>query len=402
MGETERAGDIATSLLDDSQSDHGDGPEVLPQFRSLRRLRADCPKLRPMVVTDLLREGELLNLIGGPKSYKTYMAMDLAISVALGTPFLGIFPVDAPGPVLYIDNELHPETSADRFPRIAVARNRTVEEIDEQLQVENLRGRLVAIHRMESYFYALQPGQFKLIVLDALYRFLPNGISENDNASMAQVYNTIDRYAAYLGAAFVLVHQTSKGNQSGKSVVDVGAGGGSQSRAADSHVVLRPHREPGVVVFEAAVRSLPPLAPRCLRWSYPVWNVDHNLDPADLKPERAPRRQKAPASTKPEKPQPLTCKQFVEKFLTAIAQSKDAIVLAATSAGVSKAHANSMMTLGLDNGLIHRWCDGGANSKQRFATIPQEKEVKSPARAKRRSASKKKTGNRGLNDKKRS
>ena len=45
--------------------------------------------------------------------------------------------------------------------------------------------------------------------------------------------------AARLGAAIVLVHHTTKGAQAGKSVTDIGAGGGAQSRAADTHLVAR-------------------------------------------------------------------------------------------------------------------------------------------------------------------
>ncbi len=60
---------------------------------------------------------------------------------------------------------------------------------------------------------------------------LPAGIDENDNAAMSQVYNAIDRYAEMLQASFILVHHSSKGSQSGKSVTDVGSGAGAISRA---------------------------------------------------------------------------------------------------------------------------------------------------------------------------
>lgn len=48
-------------------------------------------------------------------------------------------------------------------------------------------------------------------------------------------------------------------------LTDVGAGAGSQSRATDAHVVLRPHEEDGVAVLDAAVRSWPPIEPMCMR-----------------------------------------------------------------------------------------------------------------------------------------
>lgn len=47
-----------------------------------------------------------------------------------------------------------------------------------------------------------EPGQFKLIVVDALYRCLPKGTDENSNADVAQLYNSIDTYADRLKCAF--------------------------------------------------------------------------------------------------------------------------------------------------------------------------------------------------------
>jgi uncharacterized caspase-like protein len=75
--------------------------------------------------------------------------------------------------------------------------------------------------------------KFSLIILDSFYRFLPIGDNENDNGTMAQVYNHIDRFAARLGCAFVLVHHASKGMQSGKAVTDVGAGAGDRGVLKD-------------------------------------------------------------------------------------------------------------------------------------------------------------------------
>ena len=47
-----------------------------------------------------------------------------------------------------------------------------------------------------------------------------------------------------LGCSFVLIHHSTKGNQSGKTITDVGAG--SQSRTTDTHLIrdAREHTEP--------------------------------------------------------------------------------------------------------------------------------------------------------------
>ena len=95
------------------------------------------------------------------------------------------------------------------------------------------------------------------------------------------------------GCAWVNIHHASKGSQGEKSVVDVGAGAGSQARAADSHLVLRPHEEAGVVVLEAAVRSFPPVEPLALRWAFPLWSPDAAADTRRLKGRLTPQEQRS-------------------------------------------------------------------------------------------------------------
>jgi len=95
-------------------------------------------------------------------------------------------------------------------------------DVGQRVFVQNLRGHWQDIFSLGPYFRALEPGRFKVIILDAMYRFMPREMDENDNGTMANVYNAIDCYADLLGCCFVLIHHTSKGNQSGKAITDVG------------------------------------------------------------------------------------------------------------------------------------------------------------------------------------
>jgi len=250
------------------------GPRTLAE-----RFQEDF-SLNPPVVHGLLREGETMNLVASSKTGKTWLALNLAVSVASGLDWLGLRLEQ--GGVLYIDNELHANTSTYRFHTIGTAMGLDARLYGPQLTTVSLRGKLATLAELGSLFRAYPPGSFKLVVIDAFYRALPSGTDENDNAGMAQVYNLIDQYAAQMGCAFVLVHHTSKGNQAAKSVTDVGAGAGSQSRAVDTHVVLRPHEQPGLVVLEAAVRSFPPLQPRVLSWDWPLFAPTEEADPSAL------------------------------------------------------------------------------------------------------------------------
>jgi hypothetical protein len=220
---------------------------------------------------------------------------------------------------------------------------------------------------MQPYFMAIDPGTFGLIVLDAWYRMLPEGCSENENSDMAPLYNAVDRYAEHLGCAFLLVHHSSKGVQAGKNVVDVGSGASAQARAVDSHFILRAHKEDNAVAVEAAVRSWPPLDPFCLRWQYPVWEPAQDLDPADL---RQDNRKK-----KPEQEQPAettwTPEQFVSQFLTATPRTMNSIIVAAETSGLSERRATRLLAAAEEGGIAFRWVPQNRNQAVRFANREQ-------------------------------
>jgi hypothetical protein len=344
---------------------------IVPSCKSVGQLLTDHPELRKPVIHGLLRQGETANLIAPSKVGKSWLVTDLALSLATGRPWLDTFATEA-GNVLILDNELHHETTAHRIPQVADARDISLTEIADTVFVDNLRGRLKDIFSLGPYFDALQPNFFKIIVMDALYRFLPKDADENSNGNLTDIYNQLDCYAGMLGCSFVLVHHVSKGNQAGKSVTDVGAGAGSQSRATDTHFVLRPHEQDGVVVLDAAVRSWPPIEPRCLRWTFPVWNPADDLDPAALRPERPRRPPKSPATEAAPTKQPSAwdARRFVESFVRPTPATILALTQAAIDAGLSERKATKLLKQAESQGLIHRWRFGATHPVQ-LATIPQ-------------------------------
>ena len=242
------------------------------------------PVLRKPLIHGLLREGETMNIIAAPKTGKSWLAGDLALSVGTGQEWMG-FKLNQ-GKVWLIDNELHAETLADRMRILAAARQLSPEQYKGQIAFTNLRGKLKDINVMASMFSQIKESGFKVVVLDALYRFYGERMDENSNADMARLYNTIDQCAESMGCSFVLVHHMSRGYQGGKSITDRGAGGGAQSRAADCHVTLTPHGEDeNVIVFESVVRSWPAIQPFCLRREFPLWAKAAEVEPTTKREE---------------------------------------------------------------------------------------------------------------------
>lgn len=277
------------------KADEQFGNDEVPVFDSgivsASTLSEQYPHLREQVISDLLRQGETMNVIGASKAGKSWLIHGLAVAVANGIPWLG-HNVNK-GRVLLIDNELHPETLIDRLRKVAAKyedpngfTTATLDGIDilplrgvpDKFDVEGLDQRLAMV----------AAGHYRLICIDALYRALPKGTSESDNAQMMQVYNQLDRIARMTDAAIVLNHHASKGDQSGKSVTDVGSGAGSISRATDTHLVIRPHAEEGLCVLDTVCRSFPPAEQKSIRFEWPLWEV------TGVEPKlKQPRKQKA-------------------------------------------------------------------------------------------------------------
>jgi hypothetical protein len=336
------------------------------------KLLIDYPELRPPLIDGILRMTETCNSIAAAKVGKTHAAIDLGLSVCTGRAWLGRFRIVNPGPVLYVDAELHPNTTARRIAAICSARGIFTNEIDGKFDVLNLRGKLRNIFQLMPWFIEHASKKYRLIVLDALYRLIPEGIDENSNSDMTRVFNVVDQIADATGAAILAIHHASKGVQASKAVVDVGSGASAAARATDSHLIYRQHEEDGCVVMELAARSWPPLSPVVLRWTYPTWDIDEKLDPTLLRTENRRKRaeEKAGGEAKPE-PFAWTAEKFTASFVGGEPRTEAMILSAADVSGLSERRAKRLLSTAVDTALVYRWVYQDRKRPHRFATIEQ-------------------------------
>lgn len=250
------------------------------------------PQLHAPVVEGLGREGEVANIVSTSKAGKSWLLHYILLCIVTGRYIFGRFATSR-GPILLIDNELHKPTLVHRVSTVANAMGLQLSDFADEFHIWPLRGNLRPFADL-AFELEQAPDKYKAIGWDARYRFQAEGENENDNSPA--FYNLADRIAVSTSTLQFFVHHSTKGSQSEKRVTDVGAGGGVQSRAADTHLVLREHEEPGVVVLEAAVRSFAPVEPLALRWSFPLWipadDVDTSLLKGRLKPSEERQNEK--------------------------------------------------------------------------------------------------------------
>lgn len=333
------------------------------------------PPMRTPIIDGYLRRSEIMNLIAATKVGKTYLALDMAMAVVTGSRWFGY--QTTKGNVFYLDNECHQETTDNRIAAITEARGYSPEELG-GLYVKNLRGKTYDVEDIPQILGEINrmnkvQGDVTLCVLDAWYRFRTGeDADENSNTDTARAYNELDGFAQRCNIAFALVHHSPKGNQALKATTDGGAGAGAQSRAADTHLLIRPHEEQGCACVHAETRSWRRPNPFVVRWNYPLWTVEDLLNPADLEMPRTTRKRERAPAAQPEPVKNWTPEEFAKEFLTNEPTSKDALILAAVSKGIVNRTAERLVkAVTGDTKLAHTWRDSGDKRRLLYANIPQ-------------------------------
>jgi hypothetical protein len=255
-------------------------PPALPPIVTLRELVTAAPMPPPQVIDGVLHQGCKMILSGTSKSNKTWCLLNLAMSVASGTEWMGRRCVKMP--VLYLNFELHDWAAAQRLGSICGVRPECTG-IGDTLHLWNLRGHNADIAllrpRLEEH---LDRYQFGLIILDPVYKVLGDR-DENANGEVAGLMNELELLAQRTRAAIVIAHHFAKGDSTAKSPIDRMSGAGAWARDADSLVVMTPHEEEGCFTVSMTLRNLPQVDEFVVEWVYPLMRVAKDLNPEALR-----------------------------------------------------------------------------------------------------------------------
>jgi len=231
------------------------------------------------LVYGVLHQGSKMVLGGGSKTYKTWLLLDLAVSVATGVPWLSF--KTALGRVLILNLEIQAAFFQQRLLAIAKAKGVTLAK--GQIDVWNLRGHAASFKEIiPKIIRRVMESKYDLIIIDPIYK-LYGEMDENSAGAVAMLQNSLERLAVETGAAVVFGAHYSKGNQAGKEAIDRISGSGVFARDPDSILNFTRHEEQDAFTVEATLRNLPPIKPFCARWQYPLMQRDDSLDPIKLK-----------------------------------------------------------------------------------------------------------------------
>ena len=184
---------------------------------------------------------EAVGIIGGePKCCKSFLALDLAVSVAAGTPCLRRFAVPNPGRVLLYAAEDALHIVRRRLDGICAAAGLDLADLDVQvITAPSLRLDLDADRAsLDETIVRLKP---RLLVLDPFVRL--HRIDENVSGEVAPLLAYLRELQRRHGVAVILVHHARKG--AGNMRAGQALRGSSEFHAwGDSNLYLR--REPAL------------------------------------------------------------------------------------------------------------------------------------------------------------
>jgi hypothetical protein len=169
---------------------------------------ADRPEQQRWLVTGLWAD-EAVGIIGGePKCCKSFLALDLAVAVAAGTPCLRRFEVPRPGRVLLYPAEDALHIVRRRLDGICAAAGRSLAELDVQvITAPSLRLDLETDRvRLDDTVAKLKP---RLLILDPFVRL--HRIDENASGEVAPLLAFLRDLQRRHAVSVAVVHHARKG-----------------------------------------------------------------------------------------------------------------------------------------------------------------------------------------------
>lgn len=172
------------------------------------------------LVDDWLPDKSITFLVSPPESYKTWLLLDLAVSVSSGTPFLGSYRVNNVGPTLIIQQEDSHTGLTDRLALIVEQKLGMTANIDgDEWQVPSMPDLPIYVHpsrklrfdnkkvieELEKQIEALRP---KVIMIDPLYSTTAS--ADNYMADLANQMMVLKTWRDKYGCSFVIAHHSKK------------------------------------------------------------------------------------------------------------------------------------------------------------------------------------------------
>lgn len=206
----------------------------LPEPEGLEDVWDNLPELSPCLIDGVLRKGHKMLISGPSKAGKSFLQIELCVSIAEGKKWLKWHCEQ--GRVMYVNLELDRASCLHRFKDVYEAmgiRPNNLRNID----IWNLRGKSVPMDKLApKLIRRAAKKDYVAIIIDPIYKVITG--DENSADQMANFCNQFDKVCTELGCAVIYCHHHSKGSQGGKKSMDRASGSGVFARDPDALIDL--------------------------------------------------------------------------------------------------------------------------------------------------------------------
>ena len=265
----------------------------LPADTSLADVWDNPPPLKDELIPGILRVGHKMLISGPSKAGKSFLLMNLAISMAEGAEWLGM--KCRQGKVCYVNLELDSASCFHRFKEIYGRRGLDPDHVHD-IDIWNLRGHSVPMDRLAPILiHRFKDKRYEAIIIDPIYKVITG--DENSATDMSKFCSYFDRVATEMGVAMIYCHHHSKGAiDKYDNAMDRSSGSGVFARDPDAILDMTEVKTDGCEAnyrqlhglddktvltgweFSATLREFPPMTRFRAWFCYPVHELDVNGD----------------------------------------------------------------------------------------------------------------------------
>ena len=272
-------GDELTALLDELEANapadtEGSAPDLCFEDLSALIATVDSAPAPRYVIRGVLPEGDYGMFAAEDKAGKTWAMADLGVSVATGTPWLGLYPVESPGHVLLFAGEGGGRKVVRRFRAVCESRGLDPAALSIRvcLRVPHLTN-AAAMLLVEQEIAENRP---RLVIIDPLY-LAARGARGSDLYEMGAHLEGVQAVCQRYGSALILTHHFKKGGDERGAKRMTGVGPGAWGRVLITATVRARHTDPvtsaSTVVLELEFQG-DEIAESTQRIRRRVWAVD--------------------------------------------------------------------------------------------------------------------------------
>ena len=258
--------------------------DELPDMVTLATYKDNPPELPDELISGILRRGHKMLISGSSKAGKSFLLMELCISIAEGKKWLGF---DCKrGRVLYVNLEIDPASAINRFLKIYEALGWKMTNA-ENIIIWNLRGHAVPLDKLvPKLVRRVRDQQLDAIIIDPIYKVITG--DENNASDMGAFCNQFDKICTDTGCSVIYCHHHSKGSQGMKKAIDRASGSGVFARDPDAQLdMIELELSDDIKNFvrdgcatgwrlESSLREFPNIKPVNFWFDYPIHRIDAN------------------------------------------------------------------------------------------------------------------------------